>query len=111
MRSARDKRIFLAAQHDASTDDPKAEDIFTMGRGQRRAEPELPDSNIKVLVEGVDRARVIEWKEDKGFYRVVVKVLQRQKDTAGDVEQTMSRVVTLFEQMASRCRTTCITTR
>ena len=58
----------------------------------------LPDGNIKVLVEGVDRARVIEWKEDKGFHRVVVKVLQRLKETAGDVEQTMSRVVTLFEQ-------------
>ena len=39
----------------------------------------LPDGNIKVLVEGVDRARVIEWKEDKGFYRVVVKVLQQHE--------------------------------
>jgi len=27
----------------------------------------LPDSNIKVLVEGVDRARAVEWKEDKGL--------------------------------------------
>ena len=95
----KDKRIFLAAQHDASTDDPKAEDIFTMGCVANVVQSlKLPDSNIKVLVEGVDRARVIEWKEDKGFYRVVVKVLQRQKDAAGDVEQTMSRVVTLFEQ-------------
>src|SRR6188472_2563515 len=95
----KDKRIFLAAQHDASTDDPKAEDIFTMGCVANVVQSlKLPDSNIKVLVEGVDRARVIEWKEDKGFYRVVVKVLQRQKDTAGDVEQTMSKVVTLFEQ-------------
>ena len=95
----KDKRIFLAAQHDASTDDPKAEDIFTMGCVANVVQSlKLPDGNIKVLVEGVDRARVIEWKEDKGFYRVVVKVLQRQKDAAGDVEQTMSRVVTLFEQ-------------
>jgi len=95
----KDKRIFLAAQHDASTDDPKAEDIYTMGCVANVVQSlKLPDSNIKVLVEGVERARVIEWKEDKGFYRVVVKVLQRQKDTAGDVEQTMSRVVTLFEQ-------------
>ena len=95
----KDKRIFLAAQHDASTDDPKAEDIYTMGCVANVVQSlKLPDSNIKVLVEGVDRARVIEWKEDKGFYRVVVKVLQRQKDAAGDVEQTMSRVVTLFEQ-------------
>ena len=35
----------------------------------------LPDGNVKVLVEGVDRARAVEWKEDKGFYRVVAKVL------------------------------------
>src|SRR5919106_974434 len=95
----KDKRIFLAAQHDASVDDPRPEDIFTMGCVANVVQSlKLPDSNIKVLVEGVDRARAVEWKEDKGFYRVVVKVLQRQKDTAGDVEQTMSRVVTLFEQ-------------
>jgi ATP-dependent Lon protease len=96
---AKDKRIFLAAQHDAAIDDPGADDIYTMGCIVNVVQSlKLPDSNIKLLVEGVDRARVIEWKEDKGFHRVVVKVLQRQKDTAGDVEQTMSKVVTLFEQ-------------
>jgi ATP-dependent Lon protease len=58
----------------------------------------LPDGNIKVLVEGIERARAVEWKEDKGFYRVVVKVLAKQKEAAGDVEATMSRVVSLFEQ-------------
>src|SRR6187455_3441476 len=95
----KDKRIFLAAQHDASTDDPRPEDVFMMGCVANVVQSlKLPDGNIKVLVEGVERARVIEWKEDKGFFRVVVKVLQKQKDTAGDVEQTMSRVVTLFEQ-------------
>jgi len=95
----KDKRVFLAAQHDASTDDPRAEDIYTMGAVANVVQSlKLPDGNIKVLVEGVDRARVIEWKEDKGFYRVVVKVLQKMKDQVGDVEQTMSRVVSLFEQ-------------
>ena len=58
----------------------------------------LPDGNIKVLVEGVDRARAVEWKEDKGFYRVVVKVLPKQRETSADAESTMSRVVSLFEQ-------------
>ncbi len=37
----------------------------------------LPDGNVKVLVEGVDRARAVEWKEDKGFFRVVAKVIAR----------------------------------
>jgi ATP-dependent Lon protease len=96
---AKDKRIFLAAQHDAAVDDPGPEDVYTMGCVANVVQSlKLPDGNIKVLVEGVDRARVIEWKEDKGFHRVVVKVLQRLKETAGDVEQTMTRVVSLFEQ-------------
>jgi ATP-dependent Lon protease len=96
----KDKRIFLAAQHDASVDDPRPDDIYTMGCVANIVQSlKLPDGNIKVLVEGVDRARAIEWKEDKGFYRVVVKVLPKQKETAqGDVEATMSRVVSLFEQ-------------
>jgi ATP-dependent Lon protease len=96
---AKDKRIFLAAQHDAATDDPTSSDIYTMGCVANIVQSlKLPDGNIKVLVEGVDRARTVEWKEDKGFYRVVVKVIARQKDAAGDVEGTMSRVVSLFEQ-------------
>src|SRR5918992_457095 len=95
----KDKRIFLAAQHDASVDDPRPEDIYTMGCVANVVQSlKLPDGNIKVLVEGVDRARAVEWKEDKGFYRVVVKVLPKQKETTGDVEATMSRVVSLFEQ-------------
>jgi ATP-dependent Lon protease len=95
----KDKRIFLAAQHDASIDDPRPDDVYTMGCVANVVQSlKLPDGNIKVLVEGVDRARAVEWKEDKGFYRVVVKVLAKQKETAGDVEGTMGRVVTLFEQ-------------
>ena len=95
----KDKRIFLAAQHDASIDDPRPDDIFTMGCVANVVQSlKLPDGNIKVLVEGVDRARAVEWKEDKGFYRVVVKVLPKQKEVAGDIEATMGRVVALFEQ-------------
>ena len=95
----KDKRIFLAAQHDASVDDPRPEDIFTMGCVANVVQSlKLPDGNIKVLVEGVDRARAVEWKEDKGFYRVVVKVLAKQREATADAEQTMSRVVALFEQ-------------
>ena len=80
-------------------DDPRPDDIYTMGCVANVVQSlRLPDGNVKVLVEGIDRARAVEWKEDKGFYRVVVKVLQRQKEAGGDVEATMSRVVSLFEQ-------------
>ena len=95
----KDKRIFLAAQHDAAVDDPAPADIYSMGCIANIVQSlKLPDGNVKVLVEGVDRARAVEWKEDKGFYRVVVKVVARQRDVSGDVEGAMSRVVSLFEQ-------------
>src|SRR5256886_10987227 len=95
----KDKRIFLAAQHDASVDDPRPDDVYTMGCVAKVVQRlKLHDGNIKVLVEGVDRARAVEWKEDKGFFRVTVKVLQKKAEAAADAEAVMSRVVTLFEQ-------------
>jgi ATP-dependent Lon protease len=95
----KDKRVFLAAQHDAQIDDPQPPDIYTMGCVANVVQSlKLPDGNVKLLVEGADRGRAIEWKEDKGFFRVVVKVLPRHRDTAGDVEGAMSRVISLFEQ-------------
>jgi ATP-dependent Lon protease len=95
----KDKRIFPAAQHDAAVDDPQPADIYTMGCVANIVQSlKLPDGNIKVLVEGIERARAVEWKEDKGFYRVVVKVIPKHKEAGGDAESTMSRVVSLFEQ-------------
>jgi ATP-dependent Lon protease len=94
-----DKRIFLAAQKDAANDDPNPNDIYTMGCVANIVQSlRLPDGNVKVLVEGVDRARTIEWKEDKGFCRVVAKVLGRQSDPGEDVEAAMNKVVSQFEQ-------------
>src|SRR6185295_2516084 len=94
-----DKKIFLAAQHDAAIDDPQPADIYTMGCVANIVQSlKLPDGNIKVLVEGVDRARAVEWKEDKGFYRVTVKLIPRKAETPAEAEGVMSRVVALFEQ-------------
>ncbi len=94
-----DKRIFLAAQKDAANDDPNPGDIYTMGCVANIVQSlRLPDGNVKVLVEGVDRARTVEWKEDKGFYRVVAKVLGRQGESSEDVEAAMNKVVSQFEQ-------------
>jgi ATP-dependent Lon protease len=94
-----DKRIFLAAQHDAAVDDPQPPDIYPMGCVVKIVQSlRLPDGNIKVLVEGLERARAVEWKEDEGFLRVVVTVVPEQRDTSADLEATMGRLVPLFEQ-------------
>src|SRR3981189_3945089 len=57
---AGDKKIFLATQHDASVDDPKPDEIYTVGTLATTVQSaRLPDGNLKVLVEGVERARAI----------------------------------------------------
>src|SRR5260370_708619 len=53
---AGDKKIFLATQHDASVDDPKPDEIYTIGTLANIVQSvKLPDGNIKVLVEGLNR--------------------------------------------------------
>jgi ATP-dependent Lon protease len=94
-----DKRIFLAAQHDAAVDDPQPADIFTMGCVANIVHSlKLADGNTKVLVEGIERACAVEWKEGEGFFRVVVKIVPKHKQMEVDAASTMSRVLSLFEQ-------------
>ena len=57
---AGEKKIFLSTQHDASIDDPKPEEIYAVGTLANIVQSvKLPDGNIKVLVEGVERARAL----------------------------------------------------
>ena len=96
---AHDRRIFLAAQHDATTDDPGGPDIYTVGTVSNILQSvKLPDGNIKVLVEGVDRGRAIECRDEEGFFKVVVKTVPNPKEQATGSDELMSKVVSLFEQ-------------
>src|SRR6202789_2630566 len=56
-----DRKIFLATQHDASIDEPRPDDIYTTGTiGNIVQSVKMADGNIKVLVEGLERAKAIE---------------------------------------------------
>ena len=61
---AGDKKIFLATQHDASIDEPKPNEIYSVGTIVNIVQSlKLPDGNIKVLVEGVERALLAKLRE------------------------------------------------
>jgi len=96
---AHDRRIFLAAQHDATTDDPKASDIYTVGTISNIVQSvKLPDGNIKVLVEGLDRGRTIECRDEEGFFKIVAKTIPKVSESSPEIEKLMQKVVSLFEQ-------------
>ena len=94
-----DKRIFLSTQHDASVDEPAPEEIYQTGTIVNIVQSlKLPDGNIKVLVEGLDRGRLISVTNEEGFYRAEVEVYPAAAASTQKSEALMSRVTSLFEQ-------------
>jgi len=94
-----DRKIFLATQHDASVDEPNADDIFETGTiGNIVQSVKMPDGNIKVLVEGIERARATEINDTDGFFVATVRTGKTHLDLTSQVEQLMQRVHSLFEQ-------------
>src|SRR5579884_2911980 len=96
---AGEKKIFLATQHDASVDDPKPEEIFTVGTLANIVQSvKLPDGNIRVLVEGVERAKIVQLTSEEGFYRATLKLLSVRVEPSPQIDQAVRRVNGLFEQ-------------
>ncbi len=96
---AGDKKIFLATQHDAAVDDPRPNDIYQVGTISTIIQSlKLPDGNIKVLVEGVERGKVLKLSNEEGYYRVSVKTTSFRTVTTPTLEQLLQRVISLFEQ-------------
>ena len=94
-----DRKIFLATQHDASIDEPSADDIYETGTiGNIVQSVKMPDGNIKVLVEGVERAHAVEVNDEDGFFVATVRTGKTQLEMTPAVEVMMQRVHKLFEQ-------------
>jgi ATP-dependent Lon protease len=102
---AGDKKIFLATQHDASVDEPKANDIYQVGTIVNIVQSlKLPDGNIKVLVEGIERAKILQVSDTEGFMQATVRVARYATETTPQLEAGMQRVTSLFEQYVKLCQ-------
>ena len=92
-------RIFLSAQRDASSESPVPEEIYTLGTICNIVQSlKLSDGNVKVLMEGLDRGRALEFKDDGRFLEVVVKAIPRFGETESGIEALRPKVVSLFER-------------
>src|SRR6202165_3317676 len=98
---AGDKKIFLATQHDASVDEPRPDEIFSVGTVANIVQSlKQSDGNIKVLVEGVERGKVLSVSEDEGYFKATVKTFQFKVEQGTQLDALTSRVTNLFEQYA-----------
>ena len=96
---AGDKKIFLATQHDPSVDDPKFNEIYQVGTISNIVQSvRLPDGNIKVLVEGLERGKVLKITNDEGYFQVQTRTVSYRIVSTPSLEQLNQRVNSLFEQ-------------
>ncbi|PJK10147.1 endopeptidase La [Lysobacteraceae bacterium NML08-0793] len=100
MAMANDKRVVLVAQKSPDTDDPGADDIYHDGAlAQLLQLLKLPDGTLKVLVEGVGRARISEVEDRDGALLAQVQPLEEttSHDTL-ELEAMTRSLLGLFEE-------------
>ena len=94
-----DKQILLVTQKKASQDDPSTADLYEVGTiGTILQLLKLPDGTVKVLVEGSERAKIVEFSKNLDFFEAHATIVE---DTVTDDKEltALSRsVVVQFEQ-------------
>ncbi|HRR39673.1 MAG TPA: endopeptidase La [Syntrophales bacterium] len=97
-----EKAIFMAAQKNAQKDDPKEEDIYSIGTlGTIIQLLRLPDNTVKVLVEGKKRARIRNFITDDEFFVVEVEEYGEEKaERTPKIEALTRSVIETFESYA-----------
>ncbi len=91
--------IFLSSQKEAQTDDPGVEDIYQIGTvAEVKQLLKLPGGTIRVLVEGIARARIREYRSFEPFIRVEVEQYSEAFAKTTEVEALMRHLVYQFEQ-------------
>jgi ATP-dependent Lon protease len=102
---ASDKKIFLVTQREASTDEPKPKEIYQVGTIVNIVQSlKLPDGNIKVLVEGVERGKILQITESEGFMQATIRTVRYSPEPTPQLEAGMQRVTSLFEQYVKLCQ-------
>ena len=87
-----EKEIFLVAQKDANTDEPLSDDIYKHGTLATILQLlRLPDGTVKVLVEGIERAKISHFSENKDFLEAYLDPINIANDSSDKEINALSR--------------------
>jgi len=94
----KDKMVFLSAQMDASIDNPHPKDVYSMGVIAKIIRSvKIDDKNIKVIVEGKTRARILEYLSTYPHYQILAKEINEIENDSTEVREILKMVLSLFE--------------
>ncbi|GAB2720580.1 endopeptidase La [Paenibacillus thermoaerophilus] len=93
-----DSIILLCSQSEMNIEDPTPEDIYRVGTIARvRQMLKLPNGTIRVLVEGLTRAEVVEYLANDQFYEVTARELAESESAGSETSALMRTVLSQFE--------------
>ncbi|MEM9332852.1 MAG: endopeptidase La [Pseudomonadota bacterium] len=93
-----DRQVLLFTQKNAGDDDPSPESLYDIGTLASVLQLlKLPDGTVKVLVEGVSRARVRKFTAREEYFEAVADIIDDQDDDPVEVEALARSVVGDFE--------------
>ena len=91
--------IFIATQIDPEVEKPKAEDIYSIGTIAKIIQIyKLPDDTIKILVEGLGRAKIKNTEGFDNFLKVEVEKIKVKNGKNLKIEALMRLAINRFEQ-------------
>ena len=94
-----DKQILLVTQRNAADDDPRSDDLYTVGTvGTVLQLLKLPDGTVKVLVEGTQRASIASFSPNDEYFEANVKLLEDGEESAEEHDALSRSVIGQFEQ-------------
>jgi len=104
---SKDKKIFLVTQKNSETDDPLANEIYTIGCvGKVIQLLKLPDGTIKALIEAHDKAKILEYTKNDNYYLVKVELENKLNyKKSSKTEALVRRLQTRFGIYAKLNRT------
>ncbi|MGZ7440642.1 endopeptidase La [Paenibacillus sp. TH7-28] len=93
-----DNLILLCSQSEVNIEEPTQEDIFRIGTVAKvRQMLKLPNGTIRVLVEGMERAEIIEYLDNDEYYEVIAKERPEAETVDPEIDALMRTVLTQFE--------------
>ncbi|MDA1661262.1 endopeptidase La [Bacillus cereus group sp. TH153LC] len=91
--------IFLAMQKEMNIDDPKEDDIYSVGTVAKVKQMlKLPNGTLRVLVEGLHRAEVVEFIEEENVVQVSIKTITEEVEADLEEKALMRTLLEHFEQ-------------
>ena len=96
---AADKQVLLVAQKNPSVDDPKVDDLYSVGTIASILQLlKLPDGTVKVLIEGKERTQIESIEEMDTYFRARAKPLEEIGVSGSEAHAMVTAAIAQFEQ-------------